>query len=250
MNQVAQRFYDNMSGQLPSYGDISVTDPANFSFSACGDSHIGAPGGNVMKRAFETSKADGDAFGIVAGDITNTGLGSEIQGYKAQVSEVGFNVLPAIGNHDIFFGGWENYKTTIGRSMYSMNAGNVHFVFLDTANGVFGEEQLNWLKSDLAATNKTIKVVVTHFPLYTGPFSSIYKLSSDEEATYFKMIMEDNRVSLVITGHYHGFVDKMIGSTRYIVTGGCNNILDPGESSHYVKIIFRSTEIQVVPKYL
>lgn len=250
-NQTVQRFYDNMSGQLTSFTAATLVDSSNYSFSVHGDTHIGATGGNAMKRALQDSKNDGDSFAIIAGDITNTGLDSEFDSFNGQVGEVSFTVFPAIGNHDIFFDGWNRYKKKIGRSMYTVNAGTqTQIFFMDSANGVFGQEQLDWLRSELAASSKALKIVVTHFPLFVGEFSSIFKHASDEEVTLFKSIMQDYNVKLVLAGHYHGYADKTIGVTRYIVTGGCNNILDFGQISHYIKVTVTNLDISAQVKAL
>lgn len=236
LGQTSKRFYDNMSGGIPGFNNISPSNPNSFSFSALGDTHIGSPGGDRMIQALTMSKNDGDSFAVVAGDISNTGLESELTAYKAQIAQTAFTVFPAIGNHDIYFGGWNQYRSIIGRSIYSIDAGVAHIIFLDTANGLFGEEQLNWLRDDLTATTKAVKIVVMHFPIFIGEFSSLYKISSDEEATIFKSIMNEFRVNLVISGHYHGFGDKDIGGTKYVVTGATNSITELGHRSQYLKV--------------
>ena len=237
LNQTQSRFYDNMNGGLKSFADATVQSATSFSFAAMGDPHIGSTGGNIFTKALATAQADGDSFAVIAGDDSNTGQSSELQTFNSQAASVGLPIYPAIGNHDIFFDGWTNYKSLIGRSIYSFNAGIVHLVMLDTANGTFGVEQLNWLRDDLNRNSLPIKVVVMHYPVYVGEFSSIYKLSSDEEATVFKNIMHQYGVQLVISGHYHGSADTTIGGTRYLVTGTCNTITDPGQHSHYVKVM-------------
>ncbi len=243
--QTTQRFYDNINGNLRTYGDLTITTPTSFSFSAMGDTHIGSSGGALMARALQMSKNDGDSFAVIAGDDSNTGIESELLTFLSQISDSGLTAFPAIGNHDIFFGGWANYKRIIGRSIYSLNAGNTHFIFLDTANGAFGEDQLHWLTDDLNRNTLPNKVVIMHFPIYIGEFSSLYKISSDEEATIFKNIMHKFGVNLVISGHYHGYGEKFIGGTRYIVTGACNNILDIGNRSGYVKVTVSGTDLSI-----
>jgi predicted phosphodiesterase len=237
IGQTQQRFWDNMNLPLKTYSDFAPSDPNNFSFSMMGDTHVGSDQGNLMVKALQMSKTDGDSFAVIAGDDSNTGLESELLTFESNIASVGLPVYPAIGNHDIFFNGWDHYKAIVGRSMYSFNAGVVHFVILDTANGTFGEEELNWLKSDLAATNKPVKVAVMHFPAVFGEFSTIYRLSDDEEITIFENIMNKYGVQLVVSGHYHGYSDKNVGGTRYIVTGACNDLLDIGNTSQYIKVM-------------
>jgi 3',5'-cyclic AMP phosphodiesterase CpdA len=234
--QTAQRFSDNMGGQIAGFANPTVGSPSSFSFSAMGYTHIGSSGGTVMQRALQQSKSDGDAFAVVAGDLTNTGIDSELATWRTQVAAVALPVFPAIGNHDIFFGGWNRYKSIIGRSIYSFDAGDVHFTVLDSANGTFGEDQLHWLEDDLRATRKPLKAIMMHFPIYIGEFSSLYKISSDEEVTIFKSLMYKYGVQLVISGHYHGHGESVVGGTKYLVTGQCNSILDIANRTGYVKI--------------
>jgi 3',5'-cyclic AMP phosphodiesterase CpdA len=107
---------------------------------------------------------------------------------------------------------------------------------LDTANGQIGEKQLEWLDKDLQGATQTHKVVVMHYPPYVGSIGSLFQLSSEEEAIYFKDLMYKRNVAAVFAGHYHGYIDTVIGRTRYVVTGGANTILDPGNGSHYIKV--------------
>jgi 3',5'-cyclic AMP phosphodiesterase CpdA len=239
-----------MNGSLKGFTNPTLVSNTAFSFSAMGDTHIGSSGGNLFSKALLQSLADGDSFAVTIGDNSNTGFSTELQTFNSQAAAVGLPVYPAIGNHDIFFGGWANYKTIIGRSIYSFSAGIVHIVMLDTANGTFGIEQLNWLKDDLSHNSLPLKVVIMHYPVYVNQFSSIYKLSSDEEATIFKNIMHQFGVQLVISGHYHGSADANLGDTRYLVTGGCNTITDPGQHSHYVKVIVQNGQLVTRIEYL
>ena len=243
LGETASRFYDNINGNLKSFPDATVANPTQFSFAAMGDPHLGSSGGGTIAHALALSKADGDSFVVVAGDDSNTGQSTEFNNFNAVVGSGGLPVYPAIGNHDIFFGGWASYKNIIGRSMYTFNAGTVHFIFLDTANGVFGVEQLNWLRDDLRRNVQPIKIVVMHFPIYVNEFSTIYKISSDEEATIFKSIMNQYGVQLVISGHYHGGANHSFGGTEYLVSGAVNNLIDIGESVHYDKVTINGTQV-------
>lgn len=250
VGQTSFRFYENMRGNLRSFNNFTPTVATQFSFSAMGDVHIGSPGGDLFVRALNHSKAAGDEFTISLGDNSNTGTESELLTFTYQYAGAAMTVYPVIGNHDIFFGGWNNYKTILGRSIYSFDAGNTHFTVLDSANGTIGEEQLNWLENDLRATTKTNKIVALHFPIYIGEFSSIYKISSDEEIAILKNMFNRYRVNLVLSGHYHGYSDKTINGTRYVVSGACNHILDPGNRSGYLKISINGSQVNVTQQNL
>ncbi|MCC6277243.1 MAG: metallophosphoesterase [Oligoflexia bacterium] len=251
VNQTEKRFQDNMNGRLAGFNNVNPANPNDFHFSAMGDTHIGSDtGGTLFATVLSRSQAMGDAFAVIAGDNTNSGLESEMHGFQGQRQSVTMPSLPAIGNHDIFFGGWGRYKSIIGKSIYTVDAGLARLFFLDTANGTFGESQLNWIREQLLANTKPIKIVVMHFPIYTGEFSSLFKLSSDEEATIFKAMMNEFGVQLVISGHYHGFNEKDIGGTKYVVSGNCNKILDLGHRSGYARVRVTAGGVAVSPIFI
>lgn len=235
-NQTYDRMDDNYDLQTP--GNIDPAGNNSFTFGVMGDTHSGGSGDDFYDEILTQMHTDGDAFVVVAGDLTNQGSESQFGSFKQSMIDNSYDNLfrVAIGNHDIYFGGWENYKKSIGhRSMYSFDADNVHFVMLDTANGLVGRRQLDWLKEDLETTTQPIKIVVAHFPAYNGTFSGIYRLNSDEEVNLLQNIFYENNVNYYISGHYHGYASKKIGRTTYIVTGGANNLLDPGEYKHFVR---------------
>ena len=232
---------------------MSLTQPANidpagtddFTFAIFGDLHVGSPFGNVLSKAIGHSKAAGDSFVILAGDLTDNAKNRDFDTIIEAFSSQSFEFRSAIGNHDIYFDGWENYKSKIGPSVFSFDADNVHFSFLDSAEGVLGKRQLDWLKNDLSSTSQPIKVIVSHFSVHTGQFQSIWRMSSDEESSILKKIAYDHNVALVVGGHFHGYKNKTIGRTLYVTTGGANRIVDPGQTKHYVRVTISGTNLSV-----
>ncbi len=236
LNQLNDRVSDNFSGAVTAPGDIDPPGTNSFTFMAMGDTHVGSTAGETLNTFAQASAAAGDAFIVVAGDISSGGLDGEFSQFKTIMGTHSMAWRAAIGNHDIFFGGWSNYRQQIGRSIYSFNADNVHFIMLDSANGVLGRSQLDWLESDLRANTRPHIVIVTHFPPWNGSFSSIYRMSSEEEAAVLKDIAYRYNVDLVISGHYHGFEENILGNTRYVVTGGANGQMDLGQKQNYVRV--------------
>lgn len=245
LDALKERYNDNLFGSLTNPSNITIADPNNFSFVVIGDTHIGSPGGEVMKRIAGQSVTDGDSFVIVAGDLTDNGDIGQFRQFQAVMAEQLATYRVAIGNHDIFFDGWENYKKTLGKSIYSFDAGPIHFAMIDSANGVLGRDQLIWLDNDLRQTSKTIKMVVSHFPPWNGYFSSMFKMSSDEETAILKDLFYRHQVQVMFAGHYHGYAENTIGTTQYIVTGGANNINDPGQKKHFVRTRYNAGTITI-----
>jgi 3',5'-cyclic AMP phosphodiesterase CpdA len=235
-DSVGPRTHENFEGGLTVPGDIDPAGTNQFSFVMMGDTHIGSPGGEVMKRIVADAVDHHDAFAVIAGDVSQGAQDGEFDQFISVFASANLSWRAAIGNHDLYFGGWERYKKKIGRSIYSFNADNVHFAMLDSANGILGQDQLQWLESDLAGDSHEHKILVTHFAPWNGQFSSIYKMSSEEEAAILKDIAYRHGVKLVVSGHYHGHSETTIGGVRYIVSGGANDILDLGERQNYLRV--------------
>ncbi|MFK8136802.1 MAG: metallophosphoesterase [Bdellovibrionales bacterium] len=241
----SKRFNKSLDGSLNSVADIDPTGTNNFSFAIFGDVHMGTPVGNSLLEAIQSSKSGGDQFAILNGDITDSGKASSYDELVNTFAAESFEFRTAIGNHDIYFNGWDNFKNKIGRSTYSFQADNVFFAVIDTANGLIGAGQLAWLEETLESNSSEHKVIVTHFSPYTGKHQSLWRLSSDEESAMLKDIAFRTNVDLVIGGHMHGYLDRTIGGVRYIVTGGTNKIPDLGSSQHYVRVTISGTNLNV-----
>jgi 3',5'-cyclic AMP phosphodiesterase CpdA len=246
LNQLNDRVSDNFTGQISSPGDIDPPGNDSFTFMAIGDTHVGSSAGETLNQYAGIAKTSGDAFVVVAGDLTEGGSEGEFAQFKQVLSNNTLEWRAAIGNHDIYFDGWSRYRTQIGRSIYSFNADNVHFVMLDSANGVLGKTQMEWFENDLRSNTRAHTVVVTHFPPWNGNFSSIYRMSSEEEAAILKDICYRYNVDLVLSGHYHGFESIEIGRTKFIVSGGANGRLDLGQKNNYVRVTVNGNNPLVV----
>lgn len=248
---VGKRVDENLnSSSITTPADIDPAGTNSFSFVVMGDTHIGSPGGEVMERIVQSAVDAGDAFAVVAGDITTGGLEGEYSQFKTVFAQKNLTFRAAIGNHDLYFGGWDRFKNQIGKSIYSFNADNVHFVVIDSGNGVLGETQLNWIESDLRTNTREHVIMVTHFPPWNGIFSSIYKMSSEEEAAVLKNIAYKYGVDYVFAGHFHGFEERDIGRTKYVVTGGANDLIDLGQRMNYVRVRVNGSSITMQVVYL
>lgn len=242
LNQLDKRIKENINISL-----VSDLDPAGsntFQFIVVGDTHVGNPAGKIFEDYLSQILTPQDAFILLAGDVTQAGLNSEFNTFLSLMLQVGVTYKAAIGNHDLFFGGWSRWKSHLGRSLYSFNADDTHIVMLDSANGVLGKRQLDWLRQDLVQSSAAIKIVVSHYPPWVGRFSSLFKMGSDEEAALLKDILYEHRVDLMFSGHFHGYEEITIGCTKYVVTGGMNNLIDPGEKKNYVRVYVEGNQVR------
>lgn len=121
----------------------------------------------------------------------------------------------------------QRFCATFGPTYYSMNKGNVHFVFLDNilykneitdnqkkAPNVIGSRnydmyidntQMEWLSQDLSYVDKSTPIVICmHAPLYTynGKGERVYNLREDQAETLIEMVKDFKSVRF-FTGHSH-----------------------------------------------
>jgi Calcineurin-like phosphoesterase/Purple acid Phosphatase, N-terminal domain len=141
-------------------------------------------------------------------------------------------VFPSLGNHDYgnqpylsaptLTTNWEYFSAftlptnaELGgiasgtEKYYSYNYGNAHFVVIDSwgASSTVGGAMYNWLQSDLLANTKKFVVCYFHNPPYSkgthDTDNSIFDLPSFDIRQNLMMLMENNNVDLVLSGHSH-----------------------------------------------
>ncbi|MDB2426055.1 metallophosphoesterase [bacterium] len=107
---VKKRVDDSLSGLVAAPGDLDPAGTNNFSFSVFGDAHVGSPFGNNLGEAIANSKSLGDSFSIVAGDLTDYSKVSQFEEFNNLFTNHSMEYRAVIGNHDIYFDGWSNFK--------------------------------------------------------------------------------------------------------------------------------------------
>ncbi|MFF4423465.1 discoidin domain-containing protein [Streptomyces sp. NPDC001549] len=115
---------------------------------------------------------------------------------------------PVPGNHETYdpagpLAGYKSYFGSIafpqGKSYYSFDEGNWHFVALDS-NSFDQAAQLNWLKADLAANTRPCVAAYWHHPLYSSGGHG-----NDPVSKPVWKILYAARADLVLNGHDHHY---------------------------------------------
>ena len=213
---VAERMADNLSGQFQAPAPV-VVDPDSFRFAMFGDPQVRADGTTLLSWFRTGALAKGIDFFCVLGDLTNDGTKEE-QGFaKAQFDSVGRPYYCTLGNHDLYqSGGWEWFKTTFGPSCYTVViGGRVKLLFLDTADGLLGQQQFDWLESELGKDDSLVKIVATHFSLYDGTKPIMFRMPSTEERAKLISLLAKHSVHSMVSGHLHGGRHTLINGTNY-----------------------------------
>jgi predicted phosphodiesterase len=215
-----------------SSGAQAVHSGSGFSFVQISDSHIG-----FNKAANQdvtgTLKIALDKIGALpstpdlllhTGDITHSAKPAEfdtaqqfIKGVKAG------ETFYVPGEHDIASDDGAMYlerfgKGTEGKGWYSFTHKGVHFIGLNNcqqvdAMGKLGDDQLKWLKANLAAQSPSTPIVIfAHIPLWmVYPEWGWGTPDAAEALTYLKRFGSVT----VLNGHIHQVVQKVEGNVAF-----------------------------------
>jgi hypothetical protein len=202
-----------------------------------------------MRRALRLASEKGAEFALITGDLNKDALRvdeatarSRMELYVREAASAPLAVFSIPGNHDIFgverhlslvpatnpAYGKAMHEQVVGPRYYSWSRGRIHFVALDTLEvddlwyyGAIGDEQLAWLRKDLARLPAGATVVTAgHVPLRTGAFSNEFEtegpgrsLQTVNGRTFYRHIVRNAsalldllspyRYTLALQGHSH-----------------------------------------------
>jgi 3',5'-cyclic AMP phosphodiesterase CpdA len=212
----------------------AITPAATFNFVQISDSHIGfhKPANPDVGATFRETIARINAmpqtpdFILHTGDLTQLSEAKEFDDLQQMLKDCKTKqVFYVPGEHDILSDNGAQYlerfgKGSMGTGWYSFDQKGVHFIGLvnvatvkEGGLGVLGQDQLDWLKKDLAALSKSTPVVVfAHIPLW-----SIYPQwgwGTDDAAVALEMLKPFGSVT-VLNGHIHQSMQKVEGNITF-----------------------------------
>lgn len=145
----------------------------------------------------------GIQFMVIAGDISDFGLGREMRWIDDQLRKLKVPYLTAVGNHDLVGNGRRAYQQIFGPLNYSFVYGDTKFIMLDTNGREYNFNgrvpDMPWLLQEMADTKVRRHVVVSHIPPDDADFDP--KLSE----AYIAAMREDPRLVFSMNGHRHSF---------------------------------------------
>jgi len=174
-----------LASSLPGCASLGGGGEPDFYFVQLSDTHWGFNGPVVNPDARGTLPKAIDAvnaltvqpdFIVFTGDLTHTT--DDPQERRRRLAEFK-QVVKGLKNQDIHFLAGEHdasldkgaaWKEYFGETHYTFDHKGVHFIALDNVSDPaarLGDEQLEWLKADLAKQPKDARIVVfTHRPLF------------------------------------------------------------------------------------
>lgn len=223
-----------------------------FTDSQCGGSYD--TWGSVANSAFDRTW-DVNMF-VNVGDIVDNGEDREqwedwMEQIKNYLPILPF--APVMGNHETYSREWTvrppvaylNYFATpdngvenFSRRFYSFDFGAAHFAVLDTQWDELGEEvidaQKNWLRQDMASTDKPWKIIFMHKDVlqYRIKGRPERKEGFSDIGEIFMPEFDALGIDIVFTGHLHTYRNRGRmknfrhddSGTLYIMTGLSGNV--------------------------
>jgi 3',5'-cyclic AMP phosphodiesterase CpdA len=163
------------------------------------------------------------AFVVHTGDVSHLSRSEEFGSAKEILKEIRVDRVHTVpGEHDTIDDGVTGYLKFFdhdgkGRAWYSFDQGGVHFVGLNNVLNfkagtlaALGDEQLAWLKSDLAGVSRSTPIVVmAHIPLWT--VWEPWGWGTADSAQALALLRPYGSVT-VLNGHIHQVLQKVEGS--------------------------------------
>ena len=230
----------------------------NYSFYVATDPHIDQTTLNlsVFNNALRNDAES--SFGVILGDCIdvkdNLPTYMDALSYRPEKHACNHKIYHVLGNHDIYFNGWEDFREVVGPSVYwfevVFDAGKDLYISLDTANGSLGSKQTEWFKSFLASNRQNYRhcVILTHTNFFYTDNSQVSSGNMPiEESLALVDFLGRHDVSLVLQGHDHFREDLTFDNVRYTVLGA---IKDGVEAPEYLKINVKEEDISLDWQYI
>jgi 3',5'-cyclic AMP phosphodiesterase CpdA len=166
------------------------------------------------------------AFLLHTGDLTHAqkpGAFDTVAGLLEEARVGGRFTVP--GEHDVFVDGGKEYlarfgRGTLGSGWRSFDHSGVHFIglvnvvdFKSAKVGALGDEQLAWLRSDLAGRSASTPIVVfVHIPLWAVYPDWGWTTTDAEQA--LALLRRFGSVT-VLNGHIHQVLQKVEGTVTF-----------------------------------
>ena len=141
--------------------------------------------------------------------------------------------------------------TNVEDTIYSFDYGNAHFAVLNTGSDhssadhkILMKEQMEWLKKDLAATDKKWKIVMSHIGIFPA------KTERWHARDIILPVLQECGVDLVLNGHDHMVArtkDELeLGTTFTILASAGPKRYDPVEQADYLEVMYNTDKDQPV----
>ena len=212
---LSERFAERNNFNFLRPEERTISLGSDFSFIVLSDTHIEKGDAFGLEKLAEVIAADSEIkFVIIIGDITQCAYKEDIIKFIEIARSMGVPCYPVIGNHDIYFNNWSNWKELIGSTCYRIDGGGATLFMLDSANAYFGKDQLDWLDRELKSTGGRV-FAFTHSNFFVESPVDIQQVTDARERARVLSILR-NRCDVMFTGHLHKRIITEAGGVQFI----------------------------------
>jgi len=193
---------------------LSLKNENDYSFIVFTDTHIDNGDTFGLEKIADVINNNSQIeFAVILGDVTNTGTAQDLKKF-IEISDL-FNVpcYPVIGNHDILYNTWKNWRDLIGSTNYQITGNGINLLILDSANSFFGKQQLDWLESKIKSSKRNT-FVFTHCNFFVNGIN--IQQSSDPKERARTISILKNNCDILFSGHAHERYINSAGNVQYI----------------------------------
>ena len=238
---VEKRFAESQKWNEAQGKIVILSNENDYVFYDCADIHIDKTTQNLSKFVNIVNNDTLAAFAFFDGDLINE-KGAFPTFYSVFVDTIKPNDCPffaTAGNHDLFFGQWEDYVKYFHTATYTFivktPTAQDFYIVLDTGSGTLGTSQLKWLKNILKERkNYRHCIVFTHANIFKTDNSQTTSGNLALEETYDLIdLFSKNNVNLVISGHDHFYGIDNFDNVTYITT---SVLIDDDNTAAFLKV--------------
>jgi 3',5'-cyclic AMP phosphodiesterase CpdA len=212
-------------------GSVSPAAKNAFTFVQISDTHIGfhkdanpdVVGSLRRASADINALAQRPALVVHTGDVSHLSKPEEFGQAKELLTEIRVDRVHTVpGEHDAIDDGLNGYLKVFdhdgkNRAWYSFDQGGVHFIGLSNVLNFkmgtmtsLGDEQIAWLKKDLAGVSRSTPVVVlAHIPMWTVYAPWGWGTADADQAI---ALLKPYGSVTVLNGHIHQVLQKVEGN--------------------------------------
>lgn len=200
----------------------------SYSFYVATDIHITSSDDSANLHHFLNAlRNDSTApLGVILGDcIDRKGLFPafiDMLQYDNTTQLYNRPLMYALGNHDVYFNGWDTFKELIGPAVYYFTVGADLYIVLDSATGTLGAKQTAWLKELLASQRVSYRYcfILTHTNFFNSDASqALSGCMPLEETMQLLDLFDQHSVTLVLQGHDHFREELTMKGVQYTIVG-------------------------------
>ena len=174
-----------------------------------------------------------------------------VSGMVLTFDNVDYPFYPVVGNHDITHNGWALWSNIFHSSFYdvfvvvSIDPFELdHFIFLDTANGTLGQEQVKLINEGVLDGKQYEELGYRFRNTFVFSHTNIFRPSSlqfastfPREETFFLLNQFKKwNANIVFMGHVHKWDEQTVGGVHYLTLDSMCEANNPEPGDYLVRV--------------